>query len=153
LETQDLMPYLLIGGVLVLTGAIKSILTGLGVLTSAATTAVKNNINNPNSFWQPSFWKQYTSFPNGSLTATQAMQYLVAIDNAFGPISDDVAAVNAVFHQLTSQSEVSYMADIAYQASGRDLLTYLRGTSWPNDRLSDSEINDIDIYLQKLPTN
>jgi hypothetical protein len=153
LTVDDVKPYLLIGGILVVTGTLKKILTSLGVFTSAATSAVNSQINNPDSYWQPSFWKKYTNFPNGTLTSAKAVQILAAIDNAFGPVSDDVAAVNAQFHQLTSQAEVSYLADIAMQASGRDLLTYLRGTGWPNDRLSDSEINSIDNYISQLPTN
>ena len=153
MTVEDVKPYILIGGVLVVTGLFKKLLTSLGVYDSAATVALDQAATNPKSFWNPTFWQQFSSFPNGSLTSQQAGEKLWAIDNAFGTFSDDVSAVNAVFHSLTSQSELSYMAFVAQQIFKQDLLTYLRGTSWPNDRLSDSEVQAINTFISKLPTN
>lgn len=153
LQTKDVYPYLLIGGVLVVTGALKKILTSMGILTSADTTALDTATTNPGSFWNPNFWRQFTSFPNGSLTQAQAVQMLSEIDSAFGVLSDNVAQVTGVFKQLTSQAEVSYLSYMATQISNTDLLTYLRGGTWPNDRLSDSETETINQFLSKLPTN
>jgi hypothetical protein len=153
LQTKDVYPYLLIGGVLVVTGALKKMLTSLGILTSADTTALDTANTNPESFWNPDFWRQFTSFPNGSLTQAEAVQMLSEIDASFGVISDNVAQVTGVFKKLTSQAEVSYLSYMATKISNTDLLTYLRGGTWPNDRLSDSEVQSINLFLSKLPTN
>jgi hypothetical protein len=153
METKDVMPYILIGGVLVAAGLLKKFFTSLGILDSADTTALNNADTNPQSFWNPNYWKQFSSFPNGAITTEQAVNYLLQITDAFGFFSDNVAAVDAVFHQLTSKAQVSYMSYVSAQNGGSDLLTYLRGSSWPNDRLSDSEVQAINSFLNNLPTN
>lgn len=87
------------------------------------------------------------------MSEQQAITNLLQIESAFGIISDDVSTVMGVFKGLQTQSELSYMADIWQQKNGSDFLTWLRGTTWPNDRLSDSEINDITTFVSKLPTH
>ena len=152
LETKDVYPYLLIGGVLVATGAIKKLLQSVGIMDSTATQNLNALTADPNSFWSPNYYKQFSQF-NYSLDKATATKMCIDIDSAFGYFSDNVSAVDAVFKQLKTKAEVSYLADVFNQISGEDLLTYLRGTSWPTDRLSDAEVNTINSYLQQLPTN
>lgn len=152
LETKDVYPYLIIGGVLVATGMINKILQSLGIIDSADTVALDNASKDPGSFWNVNYWRQFSVF-NHSLTIEQASEKVTQLQNAFGYFSDDVAAVNAVFHSLQTKAEASYLAYIFLQGSGKDLLTWLRGSTYPNDRLSDNEVNSINAYLSSLPTN
>lgn len=152
LETKDVFPYLLIGGALVVSGILKKILTGLGVYTSADTTALDHAATDPGSFWNPTYYKNFTSYTY-SIDRAGANNLVEQITDAFGAFNDCEECVIAVFRQLKTKSEVSYLADVFYQNTGNDLLTYLRGGSWPEDRLSDTDVNTINEFVSKLPTN
>jgi hypothetical protein len=73
--------------------------------------------------------------------------------DSFGAFNDNEEQAIAVFHQLKTKANVSFLAEIFYRMTGQDLLTYLRGGIWPQDRLSDSDVNAINQFLSKLPNN
>lgn len=145
-------------GVMMLTGfsVIKKMLEGLGLWDSKDTKDADAEAANPNSPWSPNFWK---AGPSGTLLlrADEMNQMLQQIKDSFGWFDDDEQGPLGVFKShIRTQSQLSFFADWfnTSDASGEamgDLLTWLRGTSWPNDRLSDSEVAVIRNYISSLP--
>lgn len=70
--------------------------------------------------------------------------------SSFGWGSDSFGQAFAVFKEMSTQSEVAYFAWRFSQDNLEDLLTYLKGSVWPYDRLSSSEVNQIINYVSKL---
>lgn len=130
-------------------GAIDSMLEALG-LKDGQDSKDLDNENSPTSFWSPTFYK---SAPTGAwlLTSAAATQYANQIYDAVGGFNDDEEAVITVFKKLRAQSQVSQLADVFSQLYKADLLTFLRGGNWPQDRLSDADVNLINNYIKSLP--
>lgn len=152
IELNKVEPVLLIGGGLIAFVALKKVLTMFGLVDSQATQDLNNQTTNPASFWNPSYYKNFSSYSYAIDFAT-AQQYVNQITDAFGIFNDNEEQAIAVFHQLKTKANVSYLADVFYRLTGQDLLTYLRGGSWPQDRLSDENVNEINQFLSKLPNN
>jgi len=142
------------GGVLLLGfDTIKKIFEGIGFWNSKDDKAVEDEITNPNSAFSPLF---YQNAPAGSLLITnaQAQQYLNTLTEAFGGFDDDEAQAIGVFKNFKTQSQVSYFAEYFKNniwPAGADLLSWLQGSAWPNDRLSNTEVATIINYVDKLP--
>lgn len=136
--------------VLKMFGAIDGILEAVGLKDGKATKDLDQAAADTTSYWSPLFYK---SAPAGAwlLTAATAKQYANEIYDAVGAFNDDEDAVIAVFKRLRAQSQVSQLADVFYQLHKADLLTFLRGGSWPQDRLSDADVNKINTYINSLP--
>lgn len=152
LESKDVYPYLIIGGALAVTGVLKKILISLGVLDSKDSTDLDNAATNPGSFWNPAYYKNFSSY-TWTIDRAGAETLTEQLKDAFGLFDDCEECAIAVFKQLKTRSQVSYLADVFYQMTGQDLLTFIRGGVWPNDRLSDAQVNEINIFLSHLPTN
>lgn len=106
---------------------------------------------NPASPWNPGFWR---SKP-GALIITQAgsdklVRDLLSSVNVFY-LYDDFAKALGVFKQLKTQSQVSYLAERFRQATGSDLLAWLRGSTYPFDAFSNEEVGTIINYVNSLP--
>jgi hypothetical protein len=123
-----------------------------GIIDSQATTDLNNQSTNPQSFWNPTYYKNFSSY-SYAIDTTTAQQYVQQILDSFGAFNDNEEQAIAVFHQLKTKANVSFLAEIFYRMTGQDLLTYLRGGIWPQDRLSDSDVNAINQFLSKLPNN
>ncbi len=131
-------------------GLFNSLLESLGLQDSASTKDLDAAASNPLSPWSPNFYK---SGPAGTYLLTmQGMQDIYdTLNNSFGWFNDDEAAAIAVFKQLKTQSQLSFFAEWFKNSKGVDLLYWLRGTGYPNDRLSDAEVDSINQYILKLP--
>ncbi len=131
-------------------GLLNNTLEFLGLQESQDTKDLNNASENPLSPWSPNFWK---AGPAGTylLTVSVMENMLTNLIIAFGPFNDDEAAAVAVFKSLKTQSQLSFFSDWFKQRDGRDLLTWLRGGTWPGDRLSDAETNTINAFILKLP--
>lgn len=143
---------LIIGGVIAFS-VIKKLLEKLGVWDSADSKALDAASEDPNSWWSPGYWKtkpSYVSYTN-RITSTTASQYAKRIYDATGAFNDDEDAIKSVFTSLPSRAAGSFVADQFQQLYGQDLLKFLRGGSWPQDRLSDSDVNEINRYVFNLP--
>lgn len=132
---------------------VKKLLETVGLWRSQDVKDVADEIQNPNSPFSPEFYKKA---PAGSLLLTTATckQYMDILTDAFGPFDDDESQAVGVFKQMRTQSQVSFFADYFSKnifPPGPDLLTWLRGGAWPNDRLSAAELNEIVKYVNKLP--
>jgi hypothetical protein len=144
---------ILVGGAVVAVlglDIVKKLLESVGLWKSKDVKEVQDEIENPNSPFSPNFWK---TAPAGSLLlTTQTMaDMLKTLKNAFGFFDDNEAAATGVFKQMKTQSQVSFFSDYFTKNEKADLLTWLRGSSWPNDRLSAAELNEIIQFVNKLP--
>lgn len=131
-------------------GGISALAEMFGLKEKQDTKDLNNSSTDPTNFWNPNF---YTTGPVGTLLLTQAAagQMAASIWRAFGPFDDNEELVKGVLKQLKTQSQVSFLAKVFYQDYKTDLLSYLRGTTWPYDRLSDADVNELNNYISKLP--
>lgn len=124
-----------------------------GVLKSGDTINLDNAATNPNNFWNPNFYKTKPAYVDWTapITYNDAVNYAKQLYDAFGWVNDNEEQAIAVFKSFRAQSSVSYLADVFSQIYGQDLLTFLRGGSWPQDRLSDADVQTINAYISRLP--
>lgn len=153
LTVGDVTPYIVIVIALYGFGIIDKVLQALGLSDSKDTKDLDNAATDPYSFWSPTFWqKKPANIPwTYSIDRTQAIQYGNDIIDAFGFFDDDESAVKSIFRLMRTQANVSYLAYVFQQEEGKDLLSYLRGGIWPKDRLSDSDVNEINQFISQLP--
>lgn len=152
IENKDLMTLALAGGLLLSFDLIKRFFEGIGIWKSADTKNIDAEETNPDSAFNPNFYKQYVNYTY-AITGQQALDYAAQIYNAFGAFNDCEECVMNVFYALRTKSNVSFLADKFAQQYGQSLLPFLRGGWWPQDRLSDSDLNTILQYVSKLPNN
>lgn len=151
---KQVMTYaLIIGGGFVLyklTRGFEGLLEALGLKDSASTQALDDATGSSTSFWNPSFYK---TAPAGAviLTDAAASQLCNLIYGAFGMFNDDEEQAIGAVKTLKTQAQVSYLAEKFYSIYHQDLLTFLRGGSYPQDRLSDSDVYALTSYIQSLP--
>jgi len=143
---------ILAGGALLYLGVLNPLLKFLGLKDNEDEKAVENVITNGGSDnpFNPSFYK---AAPAGAklITVASAKQLAAIIYNAFGAFNDDEDAVFGVFRALGYQSQVSFLADIFQQTYKVDLLKYLLGGNWPQDRLSAEDVNQIIQIVRSKP--
>lgn len=142
---------ILIGGYLVfeIVGGFKGLMEKLGLKADQNTKDLNTASTNSNSWWSPVFYKDKTNARILSRAATE--EKAKAIYNAFGLFNDGEEQVIGVFKTLPSQAAASWLSDVFYQLYGEDLLAFLRGGNWPQDRLSDEDVAVINNYINSLP--
>lgn len=132
--------------------AIKKFLSSLNPLADdpASTKKIQANASSPTSPWSPSFYKKA---PAGTslLTEFQAKVYTDRLLNSVGYLSDNFSMALGVFKAMKTQSQVSYLADYFFRSQGQDLLTWLQGNTYPVDRFSDQEVEQMIDYVDGLP--
>lgn len=147
---DSIMPVILIGGMYIVIRYGPDILEKFGLKQSKDEKDTEDAVSDPGSYWDPSFWKKG---PTGTfvLQPNEVKDFLTLLKWAFGMFNDDEAAVINAFKTLRTQSQLSYLADQFQQANGKRLADWLYKDSWPNDRLSLSEMAEINTYISKLP--
>jgi len=143
-------------GVLMVTGKINSIFSsitqGLGISDSADTKDVNSEVQNTASpFNWSQFFKNAGTRPVTLMTLASYTMLKNQLADSFGWFSDDFGSVLDVFKKMNTQSQVAFFAKKFSEDYKTDLLTWLRGSTYPNDRLSDAEVNQIIVYVKKLP--
>lgn len=150
LDQSDIkMIFWLVGGVLAF-DTIRKILEAFGFWKSADSRQLDAAAADPNSFWNPNYWQQSQNYSYAISTA-QAQGYAKQIYDAFGMFNDCEECVIAVFRSLRTKANVSFLAYVFQQQYGQDLLSFLRGGLWPQDRLSDEDVAGINSYVNSLP--
>jgi hypothetical protein len=124
----------------------------LGLTKSQAESNILSETTNPNSPWSPLYWK---SAGPGALILTDnaANSFAETIYNAPGWLYDDFEKVLAVFKQLKSKSQVSFLVDRFNEKYNKDLLLWLQGGSfldWPSDRFSSDQVGQLIDYVNNL---
>jgi len=132
-------------------GVLDPLLKVLGIKKNADTVALDNAASNPDSFWSPLFWKGLRN--PIIMTRSSAENIARTIYDAFGVFNDNEEQAVGALKNLKYQAQCSFLADVFFQMYGMDLITFLRGGSWPQDRLSDSDVADINSYISKLPVS
>jgi len=132
---------------------VKKILDFLGVTKDRDTADLDNAATDPNSFWNPMYWKNIK--PAGAsysyaFTSEQAAALAQQLYDAFGAFNDNEEQAINVFKQCRTQANASYICYIFQSIYGEDCLTFLRGGWWPQDRLSDTDVNTINRYVSNL---
>lgn len=153
METKDVFPWLLIGGGLLAFSIVKKILEWLGVWKGQDSKTLDEEAADPNSPWSPTLWQ--TLKAKGvtwtyAITYDQAAALVTQLTDAFGMFNDNEDAAKAVFHNFRTQANASYFSDVFQRITGDNLLSYLRGGMWPQDRLSDADVYEITLYLKNL---
>lgn len=133
---------------------VKNILDFLGVTKSQSTATLDNAEQDPNSFWNPNYY--LTIKPAGAnwtyaITYDQAAQWVQDLQDCFGAFNDDEEGAIAIFKNFRTKANASYFSAVFQRITGEDLLHYLRGGWWPQDRLSDADVYTINNYINSLP--
>jgi len=131
-------------------GAIDSLAEAIGIKDSQETKDLDNAAQNSSSYWSPNFWR---NGPTGKIILTSAAAHAMSdeIYNSFGVFNDDEDRAKGVIRSLKTQSQLSYLADVFNQVHKQDLLSFLRGGSWPQDRLSDDDVAELNRFISSLP--
>jgi len=147
---NDLMPVVLVGGVLFGVHLISRILDKLGL--GGDPTADEQT--NPNSPFNPTYWRNFSTYTY-AITLQQADGYAETIHDAFTVFQDDFNAIWSVFSQLKTKANVSFLSDIFSRKYTEALLPFLTdgGGLLPWDGLSKDNLNKILSYVSKLPEN
>lgn len=132
---------------------LKQLLETLGIWKSAATVNLDNASTNPNSFWNPHFWETKPAGINytNPISLETARAYADSIYNSMTWYDDNEDRIISLFKTLPSQAAASFVSAAFAAYQHKDLLTFLRGGMWPNDALSDSDVNEINNFVNRLP--
>jgi hypothetical protein len=139
-----------------LLGGLDRLFQGLGISQSAAAASLEAMKRDPDIFWNGQYWRNVSKRTPGGLVkilTNAAVNDLWALLNkAFGYFNDDETAAIAAFRKhIRTQTQLSYFSEWVAKNAGVDLLTWLEGSGYPNDRLSAEEIDIITQYVKKLP--
>jgi hypothetical protein len=151
--TGDIIPWIILGGGILAFDTIQNILEALGLWKTKGEKELDAHEGNPNSWWSPNFWRSKPASASWTYTIDRqtAESYAGDIWDAFGWFNDCEECVTSIFKKLRTKANASYLAEIFTEKYGMDLLKFLRGGWWPQDRLSDTDVKYIDEYLEKLP--
>jgi hypothetical protein len=152
--TSDVWPIILIAGGFLAFDLVKQILETLGLWKSKETKNLDAEAQDPSSAWSTTYW-QTIKPPDKpwtyAITTSVADAYAKEIYDAMGFFDDCEECAKAVFRRLKTKANLSYLAYIFDKKYNYDLLDFVRGGNWPKDRLSDSDVNEINEYISRLP--
>jgi hypothetical protein len=157
-QKNDIKFYLLIGGgaFILFKGVsfIKGLFEGLGLTSSQSDINVSQSQTDPGSPWSPLYYKNLQRRGNNVVLLTISAADLLAsqIYNSVGYFRDDWSQAFGAIKQCKYKTQISFLTErfkIKYNA---DLITWLPGTSYPNDRFSNDEVNQAIEYVKKLPS-
>lgn len=153
LSTSDVFPIMLLVGGFIAFTVIKDVLEFLGLWETKDTKDLDEAATSSGSFWNPNFWRTKPDNINYSyaITDATARQWSREIYDSFGAFNDCEECAIAVAKRCRTQANFSFLVYIFQDEYGQDLLTFLRGGLWPQDRLSDADVNTINQYIASLP--
>jgi len=134
---------------LVYFGVLNPLLKALGLKDSAETEQLNKEAETPLSVWSATLWQNTPGAVLIRQVDTNA--YCKTIYDSFGAFNDCEECAIAVFKGLKYKTQVSWLAYQFAEIYGQDLLSFLRGGNWPQDRLSDTTVSELTAYLNKLP--
>ena len=151
LTTSDIMPFILIIAAIMGFDIIQKILDKLGL---GSDKKRQDEMQDPNSPWKPTYYKNYTVYTYAISTA-QAQAFSKQIHDAFTVFQDDYNKIFAVFSQMRTKCNVSFLAYVFQNQYGEDLLSFLGdgGGVLPWDGLSTAHLNQLIDLVNNLPTN
>jgi hypothetical protein len=130
-------------------GVIDPVLKFVGIKDDEETKNIDQIEVDPGTPWSINFW---TKVPGATvLTRASAVALANVIYDSFGYFNDNEEQVKGAIKSLKFKTQLSYLAMVFYELHKQDLLTFLRGGIWPQDRLSDSDLSELISYVNKLP--
>lgn len=149
----EILPIVAIGGGVLGFTLLKQLFEKLGIWDSADTKELNADSSNPLSPWSPIYWRNKpANVPfTYAITTTTAQAYSKELYDAFGAFNDCEECAKAVIKRLRTKANLSFLADVFSTVYGQDLLSFLRGGYWPQDRLSDADVNELNQYVKNLP--
>jgi hypothetical protein len=153
ITTSDIYPFLLIGGGLLAFSLIKKILESLGIWENKDSKSLDEAATDPNSWWNPTYWQSVKPANRQwsyAINYDTAAAWVTELQDAFTFYNDCEECAIAIFKRMHTKANASYFSWVFNQITGEDLLTYLRGGMWPQDRLSDADVNTINNYINNL---
>ena len=154
---HDIKFYLLVGGggFLLFKGYkfLKGILENLGLSQSQSDINVNTAQTNPNSPWSPLYYKTAQRQGHSVMLYTVASTDLLCkqIYESVGWFTDNWSQAFGAIKQCKYKTQISFLCErfkIKYNA---DLITWLPGSYYPNDRFSNDEVNQAIQYVSNLP--
>lgn len=133
--------------------AVHKLLVALGVFKGKDTAQLDNEATNPASAWSPLFYHNKPASEPWTYTinTATASAYAKELYDAFGAFNDCEECAKAVIKRLRTKANVSFLSEVFSNIYGQDLLNFLRGGMWPQDRLSDADVNELNQYVKNLP--
>jgi len=141
-DNQNLIIY----GVLIYVGyskVIKPILDKIGITKSDDEILIDDEVTKIDSPWNPNYYRQFGNRVVLLITRASLNEYLATIWNSVGYFYDDFDAVMGVFKKLKSKTQVSQLVDEFNKRFNKDLLLWLKGDTWPSDRYSVEQVNQL----------
>lgn len=154
LSTGDIFPIMLIVGGAIGFGLIKDVLEFLGLWKSQDTKDLDAASTDSGNFWNPNYWMTIKPADKNwtyAIDSNTALSWAREIFDSFGAFNDCEECAIAVTKRCRTKANFSFLAYIFQQEYSQDLLTFLRGGWWPQDRLSDADVNTINQYISTLP--
>lgn len=152
-QATDVIPFLIIAGAVLGFSFIKQFLEKLGIWDSRDTKQLDETETTADNWWNPNFYKTkpaHVAYTN-PITKSRADQLAKYLYDQFNFLNDDEDSAIAVFKSLPSQAAGSFLSESFRDIYGVDMLSWLRGGIWPQDRLSDADVNTINRYMMTLP--
>jgi hypothetical protein len=134
---------------LVYFGVLDPVLKFVGIKDDEETKKIDQVEVDPGTPWSINFWK---NVPGATvLHRAYAVQLANTIYNSFGYFNDNEEQVKGAIKSLKFKTQLSFLAMVFYEIYNQDLLTFLRGGMWPQDRLSDNDLSELISFVNKLP--
>jgi hypothetical protein len=157
-DRENIQFLLITGGALFIAykafGAFKGIFESLGLSNSAADISVMTTQQDPGSPWSPLYYKTLQRQGKNIMLLTQASADLLAkqIYESTGAFTDNWPPAFGAIKQAKYKTQISFLAERFKAKYNADLITWLPGGMWPQDRFSNDEVNQAIEYVKKLPT-
>lgn len=122
-----------------------------GLEDSKEEAAIKDEISNPNSCFNPNFMKIYQKPTTQYKTYATMQGFAIRVGKARGdlPWNSDFPAAMAVFRELKNQCSVSYLSKVFQDIHQKAMLEYLEGSYMAC--FNDSQMDQIIKYCKSLP--
>lgn len=145
-----------VGGLLLFNTVSKTInelLATFGLARDVEGKQIDAEIVNP---YSPFSYRSFlAAIPTGTqvvyLTNNSAKALAKKLYDAFGVFNDDEEAAIGVFKALKNQVQAAQLSRVFFETYGMDILKFLEGGIYPQDRLSQRDVVQIIDYVNKLP--
>ncbi len=158
-KDQDNIKFLLItGGALFVAykifGGIKGLLETFGLSSSTEDINVVTTAQDPGTPWSPTYYKTLQAQGKSIWLLTAASADLLAkqIYTSTGAFTDNWAQAFGAIKQCKYKTQISFLAERFKLKYNADLITWLPGGVWPQDRFSNTEVSQAIEYVKKLPS-
>lgn len=128
---------------------ITPILEKLGIKKSSVDKSIDKAITDPGSIWGVKYWNQSSA---KLIKVADVYKFWSELQSCFGYFNDDENEVYAVFKKyIKYKTQLSWVSYVLNRDKNIELLRWLQGDAYPNDRLSNEEIQILMDWANNLP--